>query len=376
MTKWALQKLAAHFLKPVIRKSVTKFKRLWKRTKHLLAQSSLKQGLCIGGRKSPGSLSIPVLSSKDVSCSRDARACDKEDFCDPVARFQCWKSETSEELGLFRRNQATHEMLREEGSRYAPFLTRGSCEFSSFFGSPSFSPSSGKRKDKALARESFCLNEVVKEKEERIFSDSLEVIEPEIEEGGTPLSSEGFYDKILDKGFSPLRVSPLAVWASKGSKEKGFFPRERVSLGLEDVETTPLYERYSSSSLARQDSFLPLSVFGWVLLPGDSSGAGGSVDVDDRDDQLPWCVVHTNGKEWGMLSEGFLMEVEVESGSFGEWIRIENFLVDSEIGYESWEESCLVKFSEFLGFSTMGHEREILSFLWSLTVKQNQMSKG
>ena len=99
--------------------------------------------------------------------------------------------------------------------------------------------------------------------------------------------------------------------------------------------------------------------------------------MDDRDNQLPCCMVDTNGKEWAMLFEGSLMEVEVESSSFGEWTRTENFLVDSEIGYESWEESCLVKFSEFLGFSTKGHEREILSFLWSLTVKQNQMrSKG
>ena len=84
--------------------------------------------------------------------------------------------------------------------------------------------------------------------------------------------------------------------------------------------------------------------------------------MDDRDDQLPWCMVNKNGKDWGMLSEGSLMEVEVESGSFGEWTRTENFLVDSKIGYESWEESCLVKFSEFLGFSTKGHKREISYF--------------
>ena len=83
----------------------------------------------MGGRKSPRSLSIPVLSGKDASRSRDARACDKEDFFDPIMRFQCWKSETSEELGLSRRNQATREMLREEGSRYAPFLTRGVVNF-------------------------------------------------------------------------------------------------------------------------------------------------------------------------------------------------------------------------------------------------------
>ena len=53
-----------------------------------------------------------------------------------------------------------------------------------------------------LAGESFCLNEVVKEKEERIFAELLKVIEPKIEEGGTSLSLEEFFDKILDKGFS------------------------------------------------------------------------------------------------------------------------------------------------------------------------------
>ena len=103
---------------------------------------------------------------------------------------------------------------------------------------------------------------------------------------------------------------------------------------LEDVEAAPMYE---SSSLAGQDSLLPLSVFGRVLLPGDFSGAGGSVDVDDRDTQLPWCMVDTNGKEGGVLTEGSLMEVEVESGFTRDWTRTENLLVDPEIGYESWK---------------------------------------
>ena len=57
-------------------------------------------------------------------------------------------------MGLFWRNQATHEILRKEGSRSTPFLTRGSCEFSSSF-YPSFSPSPGKRKAMVLAGESF-----------------------------------------------------------------------------------------------------------------------------------------------------------------------------------------------------------------------------
>ena len=150
-------------------------------------------------------------------------------------------------MGLSRRNQATHEMLREEGSRYAPYISRGSRELSSSTDSPSFSPSSGKSKDMVLARDGFCLNKVGKDKEERIFSDPRKVNELEIAEGGSPLSSEGFFDK----GCSPLWVSPLVVWALKGSKGKESCPRDRVSPSLEDV------------SLVGQDSLLPLSVFGW-----------------------------------------------------------------------------------------------------------------
>ena len=68
-----------------------------------------------------------------------------------------------------------------------------------------------------------------------------------------------FFNKILDKGFSPLCVSPLAVWVSKGNMEKGSYPRERVIPSLKDVENAPMYESYS---LVGQDFLLPLSVFG------------------------------------------------------------------------------------------------------------------
>ena len=88
--------------------------------------------------------------------------------------------------------------------------------------------------------------------------------------------------------------------------------------------------------------------------------------MEDGDGHPPWCMVATNGKEGRgggggrRLIEGSLMEVEV---------RTENFPVDLEERYESWEESCMVKFSEYLGFSTKGHEWEILSLLRRLTVK-------
>ena len=74
---------------------------------------------------------------------------------------------------------------------------------------------------------------------------------------GSHCRRRGFFDKTVDKGCSPLWVSPLTVWASKGSKRKVSCPRDRVSPSLEDV------------SLVGQDSLFPLSVFGRVLLPKD-----------------------------------------------------------------------------------------------------------
>ena len=144
----------------------------------------------------------------------------------------------------------------------------------------------------------------------------------------------------------------MALWASKGSKGKVSCPRDRVSPSLEDV------------SLVRQDSLLPLSVFGRVLLLGGISSAGGSDDGEDIDDHSPQRMVTMNGKEGEMLTEGSLMEVEV---------RTDIFPVDLEERYESWEESCMVKFSEYLGFSKKAHEWEILSLFRRLTIKQNQM---
>ena len=47
------------------------------------------------------------------------------------------------------------------------------------------------------------------------------------------------------------------------------------------------------------------------------------------------------------------------------------------LGYENWEDSCLVKFSEFLGVSTMGYENKIPSFMRKMVYQQpRDKSKG
>ena len=44
---------------------------------------------------------------------------------------------------------------------------------------------------------------------------------------------------------------------------------------------------------------------------------------------------------------------------------------------DSWEESCLARFSKFLGFSTARHEKEIMGFMKRFTVgRQKGKGKG
>ena len=42
----------------------------------------------------------------------------------------------------------------------------------------------------------------------------------------------------------------------------------------------------------------------------------------------------------------------------------------NDVGYESWEDSCLGKFSEFLGISMTGYGNEILGFVRKVVSQQ------
>ena len=69
----------------------------------------------------------------------------------------------------------------------------------------------------------------------------------------------------------------------------------------------------------------------------------------------------------------------LEEGSVGEGQQVEETVsVASEAsGYEKWEDSCLIKFSEFLGFPTVGFESEILGLLRKIVARQHQVeNKG
>ena len=77
--------------------------------------------------------------------------------------------------------------------------------------------------------------------------------------------------------------------------------------------------------------------------------------------------------------ENFRAMAEAKEGPEEDRQQTEKFQPQSLEGskYENWEDSCLAKFSEFLGFSTVGFEKEILGLLRKMVARQqNENKKG
>ena len=81
-------------------------------------------------------------------------------------------------------------------------------------------------------------------------------------------------------------------------------------------------------------------------------------------------MVAVDGREWGLECSGAIIDVGEELGEVGQ--RKANAQNESSKTwtYESWESSCLAKFSDFLGFPTKGFEKEILELLRNLVASQ------
>ena len=73
-----------------------------------------------------------------------------------------------------------------------------------------------------------------------------------------------------------------------------------------------------------------------------------------------------NKVEGGTGQEGLMV-------GFGEGIEEATPLAME--GYERWEDSMLVKFSEFMGFSTVGYEPQIIDLMRQMLDNQNKGSK-
>ena len=150
--------------------------------------------------------------------------------------------------------------------------------------------------------------------------------------------------------------------------------RRDVQVGTSSLEND--VSRYERTNYEDSPSSMT-SVFGRPLLMGGSSGQEGSHMLKKIDDLEPLKMVTADGREWGLDSSDAL-EV-IKEGLSGEGQQLEEIVPVEleELGYEKWEDSCLFKFSEFLGFSTVGFESEILGLLSKIVARQHQVeNKG
>ena len=159
----------------------------------------------------------------------------------------------------------------------------------------------------------------------------------------------------------PSKGTPINNW--KGGDRR--VDQDILPLLENDVSryVKPTHEDFPSSKI---------SIFGRPLLTGGSSDQEDPLKLKEIDDSVPLRMVAVDGREWGMESSDALEAFE--EGPRGEGQREEESASgESEgSGYENWEDSCLIKFNEFLGFSTVGFESEILDLLRKIVARQHQ----
>ena len=189
--------------------------------------------------------------------------------------------------------------------------------------------------------------------------------------GGTPS-----FENCWEKGLWTGQTECLAAGSSdQGNATEGrtdgrsLVLAEKIPKSPEvdddkEFRTHAIGPRFESLSLTECSSPL-FSVFGRPLLTGGSSGLGEFLENEIVGDMEPLRVVSVDGSEWGTGIDSALTEDGQESAK-EKSVKIR----PESMGYDNWEDSCLLKFSEFLGVKTVGFEEEILNLMRKLETQQ------
>ena len=133
-----------------------------------------------------------------------------------------------------------------------------------------------------------------------------------------------------------------------------------------------VYMKRYVDNLNDQSSSSRFSVFGRPLLPRGFSGLGGTTGNEDLELMRMEAV---DGREWGRDYAGATIVVGEVSGVDDRRMEEAQHESIESWTYDSWESSCLAKFSEFLGFPTKGFEKEILELLRNLVASQKTVRR-
>ena len=123
--------------------------------------------------------------------------------------------------------------------------------------------------------------------------------------------------------------------------------------------------RYETESPSISSSLC--SVFGRPLLSG---GPSGCLEDEELGDLAPLRVVTADGMDWGEKTSKEFSDTIIVTKSCGDGEEVGAEIRTKCLGYEKWEDSCLIKFSEFLGIPTVGFDAEILELLRKMVSQQ------
>ena len=130
---------------------------------------------------------------------------------------------------------------------------------------------------------------------------------------------------------------------------------------LTDVALRDEASRYVGlpSSFVGGREISPSSLFSGIDRAGTKEGnSSGLISEIEGEEQLPLSIILADGSNEEMGPKG-----ERSSGGEGRGDEFEVLLQDLEGRGCRWDDSCLARFSKFLGFSTEGFEGEILNLL-------------
>ena len=189
------------------------------------------------------------------------------------------------------------------------------------------------------------------------------------------------FESCWEKWLSLVAVESLAMDASgHGNGEEGFSGGSSVALVEAVSMRNELVDPKEFGTIAEGSRFVTLSsvdvspplssVFGRPLLSGDSSGSGEFCEYDSLKDMEPLRVVSGDGREWG---KGTANDVTVDGNVPGGPGFLKGESANGQpgcTGYNNWEDSCLFKFSEYLGVTTAGYEEEILKLMRKIEAQQ------
>ena len=179
----------------------------------------------------------------------------------------------------------------------------------------------------------------------------------------------GLYQEL----FSKTIANEVCFGSTGLSSEEGQKGNDiKLGEGDESGEIAAQVKGYSSMNKYddkrySQHSPIPIYVFGRPLLSGGFSGQG--VLVPDKT-LVPFRAEAAVDRDRGSSDTSF--DVGVEYGGDGQKKMKCNFDLTEKWKYGRWDSSCLIKFSEFLGFPTKGFENEIMNLLEKLVASQTR----